>query len=151
MNNQLDSAVLVAALFAAGFYLCMSRRLLRVMFGFFLLSNGVNLVLLGSSGDPTGKRAPVIGDGVGGVSADPVPQALILTAIVIGFAVAAYVAVLVYRIYADHGVATVTSLFDGQPAAGTPAALERADEAERRRVEHAHGHDEHHRAGGHHG
>ncbi len=135
MNNQLDTAVLVAVLVAAGFYLCTSRRLLRVMFGFFILSNAVNLVILGVSGDPSGRRAPVIVDGAAVPSADPLPQALILTAIVIGFAVAAYLAVLVYRLYADRKVATLPAIFEGEPAPDSPAARESAEDAALRRAQ----------------
>jgi multicomponent Na+:H+ antiporter subunit C len=131
MSNQLDAAVFVAVLAGAGFYLCTSRRLLRVLFGFLLLSNAANLVLIGISGDPAGRVSPVVGaDKNAGViratgHADPLPQALILTAIVIGFAVAAYLAVLVYRLYCDRGAATLPDLHaTGPAAAGTPAADE---------------------------
>lgn len=131
MTNQLDTAVLVAVLFGCGVYLCMSRRLLRVLFGFLMVSNAANLVLLGVSGDPTGRTASLIGaDGKAPANgADPLPQALILTAIVIGFAVASYLTVLIYRIYTDRRVATMPELFaDGGAAAGTPAAREEKEE-----------------------
>ncbi len=126
MTNQLDTAVLVALLAGAGFYLCTSRRLLRVLFGFLLLSNAANLVLIGISGDPTDRVSPVVAkSGASGAHADPLPQALILTAIVIGFAVAAYLTVLIYRLYCDRGEATVPALHASGPArAGTPAAEE---------------------------
>jgi multicomponent Na+:H+ antiporter subunit C len=129
MNAPLDTAVLVAVLFGAGLYLCLSRRLLRVLFGFLLVSNAANLVLIGVSGDPTGKTSAVVGaDGGAGRAVDPLPQALILTAIVIGFAVAAYLSVLLYRIYCDRRAATMPSLYAEQAAAGTPAAREEAEE-----------------------
>lgn len=126
MTNQLSAAILVAMVAGAGFYLCTSRRMLRVLFGFLLLSNAANLVLIGISGDPTGRTSPVVPvDGVPGVHVDPLPQALILTAIVIGFAVAAYLTVLVYRLYCDRGTTTVTALHAPGPAKpGTPAAEE---------------------------
>jgi multicomponent Na+:H+ antiporter subunit C len=157
MNNQLDVAVLVALLAGAGFYLCTSRRLLRVLFGMLVLSNAANLVLLSASGDPTDKAAPVIaGEAARLGRVDPLPQALILTAIVIGFAVVAYFAVLVYRIYADRRHATVPTLFAEEPHPDSPAASELAADAEERRREHeaagqraaaaraAHGHDHAH-------
>lgn len=169
MNNQLDVALLVALIAGSGFYLCTSRRLLRVLFGVLLLSNAANLVLLSSSGDPSGKSAPVILGEAGPLGrVDPLPQALILTAIVIGFAVVAYFAVLIYRIYADRRHATVPTLFGEDPHPASPAARDLAEDAERRRREHeeaqlraqrqkaaahaagghdhghdAHGHDEH--------
>jgi multicomponent Na+:H+ antiporter subunit C len=109
MTAQLDTAVLVAVLVAGAVYLCLSRRFLRVLLGFLLLSNAANLVVLSVSGDPTGKQVATIGSGAPSMPAvDPVPQALILTAIVIGFSVAAYLTVLLYRIYVDDGSATMT-------------------------------------------
>lgn len=131
MSNQLDTAVLVAVLFGCGIYLCMSRRLLRVLFGFLMVSNAANLVLLGISGDPTARTASLVAsDGRAPANgADPLPQALILTAIVIGFAVAAYLTVLIYRIYTDRRVATMPELYAQGPAArGTPAAREEKEE-----------------------
>jgi multicomponent Na+:H+ antiporter subunit C len=123
MNNQLEAAVLVAVLFGAGLYLCLSRRMLRMLFGFLMISNAANLVLIGISGDPTGKRAATVGADtpVGIVPVDPLPQALILTAIVIGFAVAAYLTVLVYRLYTDRGTANVTTLFESTRPGGAAA------------------------------
>ncbi len=125
MNNQLDAAVLVAVLASAGLYLCLSRRFLRLLFGFLLLSNAANLVLLAISGDPTGRRSAVLGaDGAHAGAVDPLPQALILTAIVIGFAVAAYLTVLLYRLYADRGAATLDSLYAEEKPGAEPRAPE---------------------------
>jgi multicomponent Na+:H+ antiporter subunit C len=127
MTNQLEAAVLVAVLFGAGLYLCFSRRLLRVLFGFLMVSNAANLVLIAISGDPSGKRAAVVGSGPAPV--DPLPQALILTAIVIGFAVAAYLTVLVYRLYTDRGTANLPTLFDDTHKGGASARAEKEGEA----------------------
>ncbi len=111
MTSQLDTAVLVAVLTGAAIYLCLSRRFLRVLLGFLLLSNAANLVVLAMSGAPTGKRAATADPGPALLPAvDPLPQALILTAIVIGFSVAAYLTVLLYRIYVDSGSSTVSGL-----------------------------------------
>jgi len=136
MNNQLDVAVLVALLAGAGFYLCTSRRLLRVLFGILALSNAANLVLLSASGDPTDKSSPVmVGEAARLGRVDPLPQALILTAIVIGFAVVAYFAVLIYRIYSDRRHATVPALFADDPHPESPAARELAADDKQRRLE----------------
>ena len=131
MTNQLEAAVLVAVLFGAGLFLCFSRRMLRMLFGFLMISNAANLVLIAISGDPTGKRSAVVAAGApaGVASVDPVPQALILTAIVIGFAVAAYLTVLVYRLYTDRGTANVTTLFDDSHKGGASARAEKEGEA----------------------
>ncbi|MGK3996561.1 sodium:proton antiporter [Sorangium sp. So ce1024] len=119
MTGQLDTAVLVAVLAGGAIYLCLSRRFLRVLFGFLLLSNAANLVVLSMSGDPTGRRAAMAGAEAAPTPAvDPVPQALVLTAIVIGFSVAAYLTVLLYRIYVDSGSATTTGLDEPDDAPG---------------------------------
>lgn len=110
MTAQLDTAVLVAIVASGAVYLCLSRRFLHMLFGFLLLSNAANLVVLAVSGDPTGKTAAAVGAEPAGLAVDPLPQALILTAIVIGFSVAAYLTVLLYRIYVDSGSATTTGL-----------------------------------------
>lgn len=111
MTAQLDTAVLVAVVTGGAIYLCLSRRFLRILLGFLLLSNAGNLVVLSMSGDPTRKKsATVPGDFDPATVVDPLPQALILTAIVIGFSVAAYLTVLLYRIYVDQGSATTSGL-----------------------------------------
>lgn len=110
MTGQLETAVLVAVVTGGAIYLCLSRRFLRVLLGFLLLSNAANLVVLSMSGDPSGKRAATVGTTPPSAAVDPLPQALILTAIVIGFSVAAYLTVLLYRIYADGGSATMTGI-----------------------------------------
>jgi len=124
MNNQLEAAVLVAVLAGSGLYLCLSRRFLRILFGFLLISNAANLVLLAVSGDPTGRQsATLTAGGPTRDTVDPLLQALILTAIVIGFAVAAYLTVLLYRLYTDRGSATLESLH-ADPAPGGAARRE---------------------------
>ncbi len=102
MTIQLDTALLICVLTTAAIYLCLSRELVRSLFGFLLLSNAANLVVLSVSGDPSGRRAANLSDAAHAY-VDPVPQALILTAIVIGFSVAAYLTVLIYRTYVDAG------------------------------------------------
>lgn len=124
MNNQLEAAVLVALLAGCGLHLCLSRRFLRILFGFLLISNAANLVLLAVSGDPTGRAsATLTADGAARPAVDPLLQALILTAIVIGFAVAAYLTVLLYRLYTDRGSATLEALH-ADPAPGGAARRE---------------------------
>lgn len=85
----------VAVLFAAGFDLLMQRSLIRVVVGFMLLGHGANLVLLlagGAAGTP-----PLLGGGSERRMADPLPQAMALTAIVITFGVTAFLLALAYR------------------------------------------------------
>ncbi|TDD76150.1 Na(+)/H(+) antiporter subunit C [Actinomadura darangshiensis] len=87
--------VTVAVLFATGFDLLMQRSLIRVVVGFMLLGHGANLVLLlagGAAGAP-----PLLGGGSARTMADPLPQAMALTAIVITFGVTAFLLAMAYR------------------------------------------------------
>lgn len=84
-------AITVGILFAASVYLLMSRELKAVAMGVFLLGHAGNLAIIAVSRDPLGRLAPVLGPHgeLLGNEVDPLPQALILTAIVIGFALQA--------------------------------------------------------------
>jgi multicomponent Na+:H+ antiporter subunit C len=90
-------SILVGVLFAAATYLLLSRELKAVAMGVFLLGHAANLAVLVVSGSPIGKRPPVLGEThlPTGLEADPLPQALVLTAIVIGFAVQAFLLTLI--------------------------------------------------------
>lgn len=84
-------SIMVGVIFASAVYLMLGRELKGVCMGVFLLAHGANLTLLASSGSPIGKLPPVLGASVPFERlVDPLPQALILTAIVIGFAVQAF-------------------------------------------------------------
>ena len=85
--------VIMAVLFACGVYAMLERSLTRVLIGFLLLGNAVNLLLLIVMGFPG--AAPF--HGAEGEVSDPLPQALMLTAIVITFAVSAFLLALIYR------------------------------------------------------
>jgi multicomponent Na+:H+ antiporter subunit C len=87
--------VIIGGLYAAGVYLLLDRSLTRVLLGFLLLGNATNLLLL-SAGGPAG-RAPILGYTEPEEMSDPLPQALILTAIVITFGIAAFLLALIYR------------------------------------------------------
>ncbi|NBC11172.1 MAG: cation:proton antiporter [Planctomycetes bacterium] len=92
-------AITVGALVACGLYLMMRRSMLKLVLGLLLLSHGANLAVFTSAGlvrDPAPLTAPGATAPPDG-SADPLPQALVLTAIVIGFAVVSFAAVLVRR------------------------------------------------------
>lgn len=93
-------AVVVGSLYAAGLYLMMRRNLVKLVLGLCLLSHGANLLIFTTGGLTRGK-APLVktGDSVPDpTAADSVPQALILTAIVIAFAVLAFALVLAHRV-----------------------------------------------------
>lgn len=94
-------AIMIGALTAGGIYLTLRGRTFPVILGIAMLSHAVNLFLV-SMGRVTLDAPPVIRDGVE-TYADPLPQALVLTAIVIGFAMIAYVLVLALRGRRDLG------------------------------------------------
>lgn len=128
-------------LFACGIYLMLERSLTRVLLGFILLGNGVNLliVLTAGHGSPPltdGKNLSTLG------MSDPLPQALVLTAIVITFAVTAFLLAMIYRSWrlvradslqddaADLRVA-ITKMIDSEAEASTEYDdTEFGDEAE---------------------
>ena len=92
----------IGVLFATGTYLVLRRSLLKVVIGFSLISHGTNLLLL-TAGKLKRGAVPILVEGDPGPYVDPLPQALILTAIVISFAVTAFMLALVYRTYQSLG------------------------------------------------
>lgn len=99
MENVL--AIAVGVLVACAVYLVLARDLVRVMLGLLILANGVNLLIF-TAGRVTRDAPPLIPAGAEappGVMANPLPQALILTAIVISFSLTAFALVLTYRAY----------------------------------------------------
>ena len=97
MGIELPILVLAGALLTTGLYLLLDRTLLRVVLGLGLLSNGTHLLLLSTGGLEAG-AAPVLSADTGTV-VDPLPQALILTAIVIAFGVTALLLTVSYGVY----------------------------------------------------
>jgi len=95
-------AVVIGVLVGAGVYLLLRGRTFPVVLGYTLVSYAVNLFLF-SSGRIGGADAPLIGRGSPDY-ADPLPQALVLTAIVIGLAMTAFLLVLALR--ARHDLET---------------------------------------------
>jgi len=91
----------IGFLFMAAVYLMLSKSLLRIIIGTGLLSHGAHLLIL-TMGGLDGTSPPVLAPGVTDY-ADPLPQALILTAIVISFGVTAFFLVLAYRSYQELG------------------------------------------------
>jgi multicomponent Na+:H+ antiporter subunit C len=94
-------AIVVGALYAAGLYLMLRRSLVGLIIGLALLGHAANLLIFTAAGLTRG-QAPLLVDGGSPFGlADPLPQALILTAIVIGFGVLAFALVL-FRRGAQH-------------------------------------------------
>jgi len=98
-------AIVIGVLYATGLYLMMRRNIAKFIIGLALLSHGANLLIFTAGGLSRG-RPPVIPEGLhapAGLIADPLPQALILTAIVISFALLAFALVLFLRTYEEVG------------------------------------------------
>jgi multicomponent Na+:H+ antiporter subunit C len=92
-------AFVIGALYTAGLYMMMRRSIVKLILGLVLIGHAANLLIFTVTGL---QRAvpPVIPEGAAGLAtqtADPVPQALILTSIVIGFGVLAFSLVLIHR------------------------------------------------------
>lgn len=107
--NPLDlmSAVIVGGLFAVGSYFMMSWNLQRIAIGFIFLSNGVNLGIIAANGLPEGARPPLVVADSQAILADPLPQAFVLTAIVIGLGMAVFFLALAVRFYRENGQDTL--------------------------------------------
>ena len=117
-------APVVGILFATATYMLMQRSLGQVIIGLALLSNAANLFIFVASGFGEG-AAPIVDPSVNATpegAADPVPQAMILTAIVIGFGVLAFFITLAYRVYRITGTDDLEDL----PAADIASSEESA-------------------------
>jgi multicomponent Na+:H+ antiporter subunit C len=93
-------AILVGILYGAAVYMLLRRNIFKLILGLIFLGHATNLLLFVAGGLTAGK--PAFLRGVAGETAamsDPLPQALILTAIVIGLGVTAFALTLVYRFY----------------------------------------------------
>lgn len=114
---QTALAIMAGSMVAGSVYLMLSRHLVRFIFGLVLASNAVNLLIF-AAGRPDTASPPLIPDNAGvpvGLVANSLPQALILTAIVIGFALLAFVFILFFRAYETLGTT------DGDMVADTKA------------------------------
>ena len=94
-------SVVTGVLVAAAVYMMMRRNIVKMMFGIMLLSHAANLLIFTMGGLTRDRTAIIPHDAtrLEGPFADPVPQALILTAIVIGFGVQAFALLLFWRGY----------------------------------------------------
>lgn len=101
MSPSLVLVVTIGVLVATGVYLILERSLTRIIIGLVLLSNGINLLLLVAGGAAGGP--PIIGLTPVDEMSDPLPEALILTAIVITLGMTAFLLALAYRSWQLHG------------------------------------------------
>lgn len=94
-------SIVTGVLFGTGLYMMLRRSLTKLLLGLLLLANAANLLIFVAS-NPVKGHSPLIADGAEVLersAADPLPQALILTAIVIGFGVLAFAVILFSRVY----------------------------------------------------
>jgi len=102
---ELLIVLLIGIFYSAGIFLMLRRSMVKLLLGLLLLGNGANLLIFLMGGLTKGKP-PIIGDSNQNfvdAYADPVPQALILTAIVISFALTAFAIILLKKVYATTG------------------------------------------------
>jgi multicomponent Na+:H+ antiporter subunit C len=102
---QLLLSIVIGGLFAAALYLMLRRSIVKLVIGLGLIGHAVHLLIFTVSGLTRG-RPPLVPEGAElppGAVADPLPQALILTAIVISFGVLAFAVVLIQRAYQTVG------------------------------------------------
>ncbi|WP_042357110.1 Na(+)/H(+) antiporter subunit C [Bacillus rubiinfantis] len=105
---EIMMSLLVGVFFTIGTYLVLSKHLLRIIFGMSIITHGVHLLILTMGGLKTG-GPPLLGESFAAFT-DSLPQALILTSIVINFAVTALFLVVVYRAYQTLGTVNVVHL-----------------------------------------
>jgi multicomponent Na+:H+ antiporter subunit C len=109
-------AIVSGVLYGTGVYLMLRRRLAQLIIGLGLLTNGTN-VLIFTAGGLTRANPPIVRAQdmvLDAPYADPVPQALILTAIVIGFGVLAFSLVLAHRVHQSLGTDDVDAVGTGK-------------------------------------
>lgn len=110
-------AVMVGLLVAASVYLMLARNVLRFLFGLVLLGNAANLIIF-AAGRLARAEPPVIAEGLAAppdMVANALPQALILTAIVIGFGLLAFTLALMFRAYQSFGTLDGDALRFAEP------------------------------------
>lgn len=124
MTVSLTLLAIAGALMACGFYLLMERTLTRVMLGYMLAGNGINLLFVIAIGVPG--LPPFFGEGSGDELSDPLPMAMVLTALVITMSLTAFVMALAYRNWSLFGDDEVPDDLEDR------MVVRRADREERR-------------------
>ena len=115
-------AVAIGIVVAASVYLFLSRDLLRILLGFILFGTGVNLAIL-LAGRVGPVQPPLIDDRVlAAGAANPLPQALILTAIVIGFGLTAFALMLTMVAHRELGTDSAEEMGEAEAARAPPVA-----------------------------
>ncbi|GAA1149735.1 Na(+)/H(+) antiporter subunit C [Ornithinicoccus hortensis] len=133
MTPNLTYVLLASGMIGCGVYLLLARSIVRALVGVVLMGNGINILFLVASG-PAGE-VPILGEGDGGAIADPVPQAMVLTAIVITLGMTAFVLALAHRswqldrsdLYSDDPESSrIHQMAESNDMSGSPSAEEAA-------------------------
>lgn len=118
-------AILIGIFFTVSIYLMLSRSLIRMLLGVAILGNAVNLLIF-TVGRVTREVPPIVPEGQYKPLVDianPLPQALILTAIVIGFSLFAFLLVLTYRAYQELNADNTDTMRVAEPEDGPQPPL----------------------------
>jgi len=116
-------AAVLGFLFAVGTFLVLRRDVVRVVWGVSIVSQAANVYLVTMS-SLAGDAVPFVsGHGEAASTVDPLVQALVLTAIVIGFGTTAFALVLTYRTYEEHRTIDMRELADGTVGTETDGAV----------------------------
>jgi multicomponent Na+:H+ antiporter subunit C len=126
----LYAALVVSVVFASGTFLLLQRDLMRVVVGIVLISNSAVLFII--SARLTRGVVPIHPLGGAGSVSDPLVQAMALTALVIGFGVAALLLAMVYRLYVSHRTVDAEEIADYEMREAED--LERTEDPEREEV-----------------
>src|SRR5699024_1333502 len=108
INMEILIIIISGVLVTIAIYLLLSTNIIQIILGTAVLTHAVHLLLMAMAG-LGGKAVPIIQDG-SGYFADPIPQALILTSIVINFAVTAFFLVLAYQLYKRQKIDGISRL-----------------------------------------
>ena len=114
-------SILIGLFFTVAVYLLRSRQLVRILLGIAILGNAVNLLIF-TSGRLLREVPPIIPEALmtpGETIANPLPQALILTAIVISFSFFAFLLVLSFRAYQELGTDDASEMRVAEPTGET--------------------------------
>lgn len=106
-----DIALMVMTLVTVSVYMLLQTRIVSVILGVAVFSNAINLIILTSGDTHGGLQAPILSGGNTEALTDPLPQALILTAIVIGFGLLAFFIGLLYKIFMRYRTEDMEQIF----------------------------------------
>ncbi len=114
---EVGLSVLIGIFFAAAIYLILSKQIIRILLGIAIIGNAVNLLIFtaGRLSREVPPIIPLIQDVPAAGSANPLPQALVLTAIVISFSLFAFMLVLAFRAYQELGTDNVDDMRVAEP------------------------------------